>query len=326
MRIIKSINKLNKEVNFKANIGFVPTMGALHKGHLSLIDSCKKKCDKTLASIFVNPSQFNKKNDYKKYPRNLSRDIKILKKKGVDYVFIPNVRHIYKNKKKMRIKIINKDKVLCAKFRRGHFEGVLAVMNQLLKIVKAKYVFLGQKDYQQVYLIKKFIKNKFNTKIIPCKTIRDVNSLPYSSRNFLLKKNELGKASIVSSKIRNLYNLIKKKFIMKNKFNTKIIPCKTIRDANSLPYSSRNFLLKKNDLVRASIVSLKIKKLYNEIKKRFIMKNKLKFVKKDLVRHGINIEYFEIRNNDNLSKKFNKKNFKIFVAFYINNVRLIDNF
>ncbi len=269
MRIIKSINKLNKEVNFKANIGFVPTMGALHKGHLSLIDSCKKKCDKTLASIFVNPSQFNKKNDYKKYPRNLSRDIKILKKKGVDYVFIPNVRHIYKNKKKRRIKIINKDKVLCAKFRRGHFEGVLAVMNQLLKIVKAKYVFLGLKDYQQVYLIKKFIKNKFNTKIIPCKTIRDVNSLPYSSRNFLLKKNELGKASIVSSKIRNLYNLIKKKFIMKNK---------------------------------------------------------LKFLKKELISCGINIEYLEIRNKYNLSKRFNKKNFKIFVAFYINNVRLIDNF
>ena len=269
MRIIKSINKLNKEVNFKANIGFVPTMGALHKGHLSLIDSCKKRCNKTLVSIFVNPSQFNKKNDYKKYPKNLSRDIKILKKKGIDYVFIPNVTDIYKNKKKMRIKIINKDKVLCAKFRRGHFEGVLAVMNQLLKIVKAKYVFLGQKDYQQVYLIKKFIKNKFNTKIIPCKTIRDVNSLPYSSRNFLLKKNELVKASIVSSKIRNLYNLIKKKFIMKNK---------------------------------------------------------LKFVKKELIRCGINIEYFEIRNKYNLSKRFNKKNFKIFIAFYINNVRLIDNF
>ena len=169
----------------------------------------------------------------------------------------------------MRIKIINNDKILCAKFRKGHFEGVLAVMNQLLKIVKAKYVFLGEKDYQQVYLIKKFIKNKFNTKIITCKTIRDINSLPYSSRNFLLKK---------------------------------------------------------NDLFKASIVSLKIRKLYNLIKKRFIMKNQLKFIKKELIRHGINIEYFEIRNKYNLSKKFSKKNFKIFVAFYINNVRLIDNF
>ena len=212
MRIIKSINKLNKEVNFKANIGFVPTMGALHKGHLSLIDSCKKKCDKTLTSIFVNPSQFNKKNDYKKYPRNLSRDIKILKKKGVDYVFIPNVRHIYKNKKKMRIKIINKDKVLCAKFRRGHFEGVLAVMNQLLKIVKAKYVFLGQKDYQQVYLIKKFIKNRYRIKIILGKTIRFNNSLAYSSRNKLLNKKQIIVACNIAKKLKKYHSLIKKNF------------------------------------------------------------------------------------------------------------------
>ncbi len=269
MRIIKSINKLNKEVDFKANIGFVPTMGALHKGHLSLIDSCKKKCSKTLISIFVNPSQFNKKNDYNKYPSNISRDIKILKKKGVDFVFIPKVSHIYKNKNKMRIKIIKKDKILCAKFRKGHFEGVLAVMNQLLQIVKAKFVFLGEKDYQQVHLIKKFIKNKFNTKIISCKTIRDNNSLPYSSRNFLLKK---------------------------------------------------------KDLLKASIVSLKIKRLYKLIKKKLTNKNKLKFVKKELVKNGINVEYFEIRNKYNFSKKFNKKNFKIFIAFYMNNVRLIDNF
>ena len=89
MIIFKSINKLNKEVNFKANLGFVPTMGALHKGHLSLIESSLKRCDKTIVSIFVNPSQFNNMNDYKVYPRNLLRDIKLLKKKGVDYLFIP---------------------------------------------------------------------------------------------------------------------------------------------------------------------------------------------------------------------------------------------
>ena len=89
MIIIKSINKLNKEVNFKANIGFVPTMGALHKGHLSLIESSKKKCQKTIVSIFVNPSQFNNKKDYKKYPRNISKDLNILKKLNIEYVFLP---------------------------------------------------------------------------------------------------------------------------------------------------------------------------------------------------------------------------------------------
>ena len=94
MIIFKSINKLNKEVNFKANIGFVPTMGSLHNGHISLIKSSKKNCKKTLVSIFINPSQFNKKNDLKKYPRNLKKDIKILKKINIDYLLIPSIKEI----------------------------------------------------------------------------------------------------------------------------------------------------------------------------------------------------------------------------------------
>ena len=103
MIIFKSINKLNKEVNFKANIGFVPTMGSLHKGHISLIKSSKKNCEKTLVSIFVNPSQFNKRNDLKNYPRNLDEDIKILKKFKVDDLLTPRVKDIYKNKKSTKI-------------------------------------------------------------------------------------------------------------------------------------------------------------------------------------------------------------------------------
>ena len=94
MIIFKSINKLNKEVNFKANVGFVPTMGALHKGHISLIKSSKKLCEKTLVSIFINPSQFNKTNDFKKYPKNLKKDIAILKNLKVDYLLAPNVKEI----------------------------------------------------------------------------------------------------------------------------------------------------------------------------------------------------------------------------------------
>ena len=99
MIIFKSLNRLNKEVNFKANIGFVPTMGSLHKGHISLIKSSKKICKKTLVSIFINPSQFNKINDLKNYPRNLKKDIMILKKLKVDYLLTPNVRDVYRNKK-----------------------------------------------------------------------------------------------------------------------------------------------------------------------------------------------------------------------------------
>ena len=99
MKIIKSINQLNKEVNFKANIGFVPTMGMFHNGHISLIESAKKKCNKTIVSIFINPSQFNKKSDYKKYPRNLSRDIKILKRLKIDFCcYQIKTKFIKKNK------------------------------------------------------------------------------------------------------------------------------------------------------------------------------------------------------------------------------------
>ena len=111
MIIFKSINKLKEKVNIMANVGFVPTMGSLHKGHISLIKNSKQKCTKTLVSIFVNPSQFNKSTDYRKYPRNLNNDLKILKKLKVDYLLIPSIKDVYQTKKQMKIKINNKDKI-----------------------------------------------------------------------------------------------------------------------------------------------------------------------------------------------------------------------
>ena len=128
--------------------------------------------------------------------------------------------------------------------------------------------------------------------------------------------------------IRNFLNKPKyfiKKFI-KNKFNTKVVACKTLRNKNSLPYSSRNFLLKKNYLLKASKISNKIKNFKGKIKKKFKKINELKKIKKDIIKLGANIEYLEIRNKNNLSNNINKQNFKIFIAYYINNVRLIDNF
>ena len=198
MIIFKSLNRLNKEVNFKANLGFVPTMGSLHKGHISLIKSSKKICKKTLVSIFINPSQFNKVNDLKNYPKNLKRDIKILKKLKVDYLLTPNVIDIYRSKKNTKIKLNKKDKIMCALYRPGHFEGVLAVINQFLQRFKPKCIFFGEKDYQQLFLIKKFIKNKFKTRIFSCSTIRDKSKLALSSRNILLSDNDIKKSSFIA--------------------------------------------------------------------------------------------------------------------------------
>ena len=135
MKIFKSFNVLNKEINFNENIGFVPTMGSLHKGHLSLIKIAKMKSKKVLVSIFVNPAQFNDKKDFIKYPRNLKKDIHILRKLKINYLFLPNNKEIYKKGVKKKLMILKKDKILCAKHRKGHFEGVLAVINKLLRII-----------------------------------------------------------------------------------------------------------------------------------------------------------------------------------------------
>ena len=270
MIIFKSINKLNKEVNFKAGIGFVPTMGSLHKGHISLINSSKKKCKKTLVSIFINPLQFNKKSDLNEYPKNLPMDIKILKRLKVDYVLIPSVKEIYKKKINKKIKLNKKEKIMCSLSRPGHFEGVLAVINQFLLRIKPKYIFLGEKDYQQLFLIKKFIKKKFKVKVISCKTVRDLNKIALSSRNILLNKNDLKKSSFIAKELIKFKNKLKVNFFNKYKIS---------------------------DLIK------KINSIEN-----------------------IKIDYLEIRNKNNLSKKFNKNSFKIFIAYYNNNIRLIDNY
>ena len=210
MIIFKSINKLNKEVNFKASIGFVPTMGSLHKGHISLVKNCQKTCDKTLVSIFINPSQFNRKTDYKNYPRTLDKDIKILRKLKVDYVLVPNIKEIYSRNTPRKININKKYKVLCGKYRPGHFEGVLAVINKFLKSLKVKKIFLGEKDFQQYFLIKNFTNKRFKTKVVLCKTIRMSGSLPYSSRNKLLDNKSIRIAQKFTKKIIDVFKNIKR--------------------------------------------------------------------------------------------------------------------
>ena len=145
MKIILNNNSLLKALRPFNDIGFVPTMGSIHEGHLSLIERSNRTCKKTIVSIFVNPKQFNNKKDFKNYPTNIKEDIKILKKtKKVDFLYIPKFKDIYNNKKS-NIKITKKDKVLCAKYREGHFEGVLDVMERLTYLVSPKKYLWAKK-------------------------------------------------------------------------------------------------------------------------------------------------------------------------------------
>ena len=212
MKIFKDKHTLQKEILKTKGISFVPTMGGLHEGHISLIKQSKKTKLKTLVSIFVNPKQFNKKSDFKSYPRNTKKDIKQLKKLKINYLYIPTFKDIYGFKPKKKVFLDKFSKKLCGKFRKGHFEGVLNVINRFIEIIKPKYIFLGKKDYQQLHLIKKHIeKRKIRSKIIECKTIREKNGIACSSRNKNLNKNQMK----IASNIFNYFSSLKKK-IKKN--------------------------------------------------------------------------------------------------------------
>jgi pantoate--beta-alanine ligase len=223
MIILLNNQTLIKTLGPFSDIGFVPTMGGIHKGHISLINRSIKSNKKTIVSIFVNPKQFNNIKDFKSYPSSIKSDLAILKKiKKLDYVYIPKFKDIYENNKRSNIKIEKKYKILCAKFRKGHFEGVLDVMNRLTKLIKPKNIFMGEKDFQQFFLVKNFIEKRFNTKIIGCKTIRNRNNLALSSRNFLFTKKELNQVEKISNKFLKLKIKIKKlreinKFLQKSK-------------------------------------------------------------------------------------------------------------
>ena len=271
MKILLNNHTLNRKIRPFDDIGFIPTMGGIHQGHISLIERSKKLCEKTIVSVFVNPKQFNNKNDFKTYALNIKKDLSVLKKiKGIDFIYIPKFKDIYDTKKKLKIKINIKDKILCAKFRKGHFEGVLEVMDRLANLIKPKKIFMGKKDFQQLFLVKNFIEKKYKTEVIGCKTIRDKNKLALSSRNLLFNKDDLKIAG----------NITKKFFLVKKR-------------------------IKKHKNINKFLLKTK--------------KNMQKMFK-------IKIEYLELRNENNLIISNRFKESKLFVAFYLKGIRLIDNF
>ncbi|HWY11841.1 MAG TPA: pantoate--beta-alanine ligase [Bacteroidia bacterium] len=191
-------------------IGFVPTMGALHQGHISLIESSLKNTDITVASIFVNPTQFNDKADLERYPRNLEKDAQMLEKAGCHVLFTPEVSEIYPEKDTRVFNFGNLDTVLEGAHRPGHFNGVAQVVSILFDIVKPNKAFFGSKDYQQLLIIKELTKQlKLNIEIVACPTLREPDGLAMSSRNMLLTPEERKAASLIPSLMQDAKQLKK---------------------------------------------------------------------------------------------------------------------
>ncbi len=172
-------------------IGFVPTMGALHKGHVSLIERSVRENNFTVVSIFVNPTQFNDPKDLQSYPRTFEDDFKLLSNLKVDFLFYPDYTEIYHDNFKYKISESELSKILCGKFRPGHFEGVLTVVMKLLNIIRPGKAYFGEKDYQQYLLIDGMCKAFFlDVEIVPCPIVREPEGLALSSRNLLLNAEE----------------------------------------------------------------------------------------------------------------------------------------
>lgn len=273
--IARSLLNLKKNLNnLKKNqkVGLVPTMGCIHNGHLELIKKCKKLKYFTVVTIFVNPAQFNNQNDLKKYPTQEKKDLEILKKNNVDLVFFPQVKQMYPLGYSTYIKEINFSDILCGKYRKNHFGGVLTIVLKLFLIVQPYAAFFGEKDFQQLFLIKKMVK--------------DLN------------------------------------------LGVKVIGIPTVRDANGLALSSRNKLLSAKGLDIAKQIYLNIKKI-RYLNYKYTKAIEL-YLKKELKKSGLNnIEYIEIRESNSLkrSKSIIKgKTLRVFVAVYVDDVRLIDNY
>lgn len=205
-------------LNYKTNnktIGFIPTMGALHKGHLSLIEKAKQKNDIVVVSIFVNPTQFNNVADLEKYPKTVENDIKLLESIACDVLFHPSVAEIYaENVASEKFNFDGLENQMEGKFRDGHFDGVGTIVKSLFEIIKPNKAYFGQKDFQQLQIIKKMVKKeRLHVKIKGCPIFREIDGLAMSSRNTRLTKEQREIAPFI-------YKTLKK---AKKKFKTKSI-------------------------------------------------------------------------------------------------------
>ena len=258
-------------LNTAASLAIVPTMGAIHEAHEALVVEAKRNANIVLATIFVNPMQFGENEDLDKYPKSELEDIKRLESKGCDIVYIPENETIYPEDFDLTINVPKLSSVLCGKERKNHFQGVATVVAKLLLQSGADYAIFGEKDYQQLLIIKSLVRDLD----IPCQ----------------------------------------------------IVPINTVRDSNGLALSSRNQYLNTKQINIANNINI----IMNEAAKNFYnldINETISFVIKNLEKVGIKkIDYVEIRNNNNLKNVTNndKSNARLFIAVYIDEIRLIDN-
>lgn len=275
MRVIKKIAEIKSELkNNNLKIAFVPTMGALHDGHLALIKKASEISDIVIVSIFVNKAQFNDVKDYEKYPRQDELDLKKLENLKVDYVFFPDEKEMFPDDFSLKIIPTKMTNCLCGSARAGHFEGVALVVTKLFNIIRPQIAIFGEKDFQQLQIIKKLVKDlNLDIEIVSYETIREKNGLAMSSRNKRLSESSIIKAA-------NIFRIL-------SEIKTKL---------EDLPNNIEEILSKK----RQELLEIGFEK----------------------------IDYLEIRleNNLELIENFDaKKPARIFIAAYLDGVRLIDN-
>ncbi len=215
MEVFKTVDSLRKwrsDLSPEKTIGLVPTMGALHEGHLSLIRRSRDENDLCLATIFVNPTQFDRKEDLESYPNSLETDLQMLKESGCDVVFVPTSEDIYENKiASDSFDFDGLDKVMEGRYRKGHFDGVATIVRKLFRLTEPDRAYFGEKDFQQLQIIKKMVREeKLSVEIVPCEIYREEDGLAMSSRNRRLDAQQRKEATLLYRTLVQSRELLKK--------------------------------------------------------------------------------------------------------------------
>jgi len=213
MIVIKTVAELEQYISLAKSkgksVGFVPTMGALHQGHVSLVERSTKENDLTVVSIFVNPTQFNNSKDLDTYPRILDQDLETLNEVKPDFVFVPSVHEVYPQKDTRKFNFGHIDQVMEGKNRPGHFNGVAQVVSRLFEIIPADKAYFGYKDFQQVAVIKQLVSQlNIGIEIVPCDIVRESDGLAMSSRNMLLSPIQRKNACKISEVLNKAINFV----------------------------------------------------------------------------------------------------------------------